>query len=170
MRIFISNRKRMAVGPNAERLFSGFTIVEILIVLAILLIAGGIVMPALSSASGVQVRSAAGMLAADLEYARSMAITTGCNHSVVLDVTNNSYQLEDDTGTVISRPFSSDDFVVNLGTGELNKVSISSVDYTSVVFDCLGSSNNGCNIVLATSQENATVTVEPVTGFIAVAD
>lgn len=170
MRISIPSRKRMAVGPDAERLFSGFTIVEILIVLAIVLIAAVIVMPVLSSAGGVQVRSAAGMLAADLEYARSMAITTGRNHSVVFDVTGDSYQLEDDTGTIISRPFSSDDYVVNLGTGKLNKVSISSVDYTSVVFDCLGSSNNGCNIVLATTQENVTVTVEPVTGFITVAD
>jgi len=170
MRISISRRKLATVGPDAERLCTGFTLIEILIVVAILLIAGVIVIPVISSAAGVQVRSAANMLAADLEYARSMAITTGRNHSVVFDLAGNSYQLEDDTAAVIKRPLSSGDYVVNLGTGELNKVSISSVDYTSVVFDCLGSSNNGCNIVLATTQENVTVTVEPVTGFIAVGD
>ncbi len=63
----------------AGRLRCGFTIIEILIVVVILAIAAMTAIPMMSSAGSVQVRSVANMIAADLEYAKSLAITKGQN-------------------------------------------------------------------------------------------
>ena len=64
---------------------SGFTLVEILIVVSILAIAAMIAIPMMSSAGSMQIRSAANMIAADLEYAKSMAISRQKIYTVVFD-------------------------------------------------------------------------------------
>jgi len=81
-----------------------FTIVEIIIVVVILAIAALVAIPLAGSAAGVQMRSAANMIAADMEYARSLAISRGQNFSVVFDKNTESYRIEDQDGTVISHP------------------------------------------------------------------
>jgi len=55
----------------------GFTAIELLVVVMIMAIAAFTVVPMLSSASSMQIRSAANMIMADLEYAKSMAISRG---------------------------------------------------------------------------------------------
>ena len=54
---------------------NAFTIVELIVVMVILAIAAMLAVPMISSAADVQVRSAANMIAADLDYAKSMAIS-----------------------------------------------------------------------------------------------
>ena len=60
---------------------NGFTIVELLIVVVIIAIAAMAAIPLSSSAASTQVRSAAQMVAADLEYAKSMSISRGQSYS-----------------------------------------------------------------------------------------
>lgn len=72
-----------------------FTIIEILIVVALLAIAGMMAVPMMSSAASIQIDSAANMIAADLEYAKSMAISRGQKFSVVFDKTTETYQIKD---------------------------------------------------------------------------
>ena len=55
---------------------SGFTLIEVIIVMVIISIVALTALPMMSSASSVQIRSAASMIAADLEYAKSM---TNCD-------------------------------------------------------------------------------------------
>ena len=83
---------------------SGFTIVEIVVVVVIISIAALIAVPMMSSAAGLQIRSAANMIAADLEYARSMAISRGQNYSVEFDTSTERYRIKDQSGNVISHP------------------------------------------------------------------
>jgi prepilin-type N-terminal cleavage/methylation domain-containing protein len=150
----------------------GFTLIEIIIVVVILSIAALTAIPMMSSASSVQIRSAANLIAADLEYAKSMAISRGQYFYVVFNGGTNSYQLEDQNHTVIQHPVKKGfSYIMNFPSEKrLNRVDISNVTFPSetVRFDCLGSPDNGGTITLSSDGATATITVEPVTGYISI--
>jgi len=115
------------------------------------------------------------MIAADLEYAKSMAISRGQNFSVVFDKAGDSYRIENQNGDVIAHPVKKGfDYVTDFRKdGRLDKVDIADVDFDStgkVAFDCLGSPDNGGNITLQAGGMTVRITVEPVTGFISIED
>jgi len=161
---------------------SGFTLIELVIVMVILSISALVVIPMIGSASSSQLSSASDILASDLEYARSMAISRGYTYSVVFDTANNSYEIRDATNTVIRHPVKKGfDYVVNFGPGEMfDTVTISSADFDStnvIKFDSLGSPYNGSNsalnsgaVVLQAANASMTVSVEPVTGYISISE
>jgi prepilin-type N-terminal cleavage/methylation domain-containing protein len=166
---------------GAKNYNRGFTVVELLVVLMILVIVAMVAIPMAGSAAGVQVRSAANMIAADLEYAKSMAIARAQNFSVVFDSSQESYQIEDSTGTVIAHPVKKgSNYVVDLPGEGLDKVNIVSALFDStgtVKFDYFGSPYNGNDsplnsgvITLQTGVVTITIAVEPVTGFISIAN
>lgn len=158
----------------------GFTLVEIMIVVVILVIAAMIVVPIAGSASSVQIRSAANVIVADIEYAKSMAITKGQKYSVAFNTSADSYQIEDQNGVVIGHPVRKGfNYVMNFhNDSRLNKVDIVSTDFDStevVKFDYLGSPYNGSNsplnsgtISLQAGATIITITVQPVTGFVTI--
>ncbi|MHC4742903.1 MAG: pilus assembly FimT family protein, partial [Planctomycetota bacterium] len=135
-------RSRCAV----RRLWLGFTIVEVLIVVVILAIAALTAIPMLSSAGSVEVRSVANMIAADLEYAKSLAIAKGQSYRVVFDTISESYRITDQSGTTISHPVKKGfDYVIDLGSEGLERVDITGADFAGaqqVEFDYLGSPDN----------------------------
>ena len=164
---------------------SGFTLIEILIVVVILAIAAMTAIPMMTSAGSVQIRSAANMVAADLEYAKSMAIARGQYFSVVFDKNTDSYSIiKDQTGSVIAHPVKKGfNYVIGFRDKGLDKVDIADVDFdgtNKVKFDYLGSPDNGNDIPspllnrgvirLQAAGIAVTVNVEPVTGFISITD
>jgi prepilin-type N-terminal cleavage/methylation domain-containing protein len=154
---------------------SGFTLIEIIIVVVILAIAAMTAIPLMSSGGSVQIRSGANMIAADLEYAKSMAISRGQNFSVVFDKNADSYRIEDQYNNVIPHPVKKGfNYVINFqNDSRLNKVDITNVNFNGtqrVQFDCLGSPDNGGTISLNANGPTATITVEPVTGFISISN
>ncbi|UCC22682.1 MAG: prepilin-type N-terminal cleavage/methylation domain-containing protein [Planctomycetota bacterium] len=160
---------------------SGFTMIEVLVVLVIIAIAAMMVVPMMSSAADMQLRSVSNMIAADLEYAKSMAIGKQKVYSVVFDASAETYQLEDPNG-VIKHPVKKGfDYVVNLASdNRTDRVDIASVDFDStneVKFDYLGSPYNGTGtnlnsgtITLQAEGMAMTITVAPVTGYISISD
>ena len=150
----------------------GFTVIEILIVVVILAIAAMTAIPMMSSAGGVQIRSAANMIAADLEYAKSMAISRQKMYAVVFDKSTESYQIEDPNGVVYHPVKKGFKYTVNFSSdGRLSKVDITDVNFNSgeaVEFDYLGSPDNGGIISLRAGGTAMTITVESVTGFISI--
>ncbi|KPK40619.1 MAG: hypothetical protein AMJ65_10445 [Phycisphaerae bacterium SG8_4] len=151
----------------------GFTVVEILIVLVIITIAALTVVPMMSSASSVQIRAAASMIAADLEYAKSMAISRGQNYSVRFDQNADSYQVEDQANNVIPHPVKKGfDYVVDFGGDtRLNRVDITGANFSGnpdVEFDSLGSPDSGGTVSLQAGSTTMTITVEPITGYVSV--
>lgn len=158
----------------------GFTLVEVIIVVVILSIAAMMAIPMMSSAGSVQIRSAADAIAADLEYAKSMAISRQRMYSVLFDVDNESYWIQDDTGTIIKHPVKRGfDYVIDFkNDNRMKKVDIFSVYFDStptIKFNYLGSPFNGSdsdlnsgNITLQADGSTVTITVEPVTGFISI--
>jgi Tfp pilus assembly protein FimT len=155
-------------------------LVELLIVIAIISIAALTAIPMMSSAASMQIRSAANMLTADLEYAKSMAISRAQIFSVVFDPSAESYRIEDQYGNVLPHPvkkgFNYDIDFQN--DGRLKKVDIISVDFDStseVKFDYLGSPYNGNDtplnngvINLQAGSTTTIITIEPVTGYVSI--
>ena len=162
------SRSGFAVG----RLGCGFTIIEILIVVVILAIAALTAIPMMSSAGSVQIRSVANMIAADLEYAKSLAITKGQNYWVVFDTGSESYHIEDQSGFTIAHPVKKGfDYVIDLQAEGLDRVDITDADFSGAVqveFDYLGSPDSGGTVTIQGGKATATISVEPVTGFITV--
>ncbi len=169
--------KNAVTGKMTKR---GFTFVEILVVVVILAIAAMVAIPMAGSAANMQIKSAANMIAADLEYAKSMAITTGQLYSVEFDTANETYSIKDQNGSVIGHPLNGGAaYVVNLrNDSRLSKVDINSVSFdstTRIKFDYLGSPYNGSGnplnsgvITLRAGTITITVRVEPVTGYISI--
>ena len=161
--------------------YCAFTLVEIVIVLIMLAIAAVLAAPMLGSASDMQLRSAANMVIAHIEYAKSMAITRQQNYSVVFDSDNESYEVQDQTGTVIENPqrTGTDLAVVFTSDSRVNRVNITSADFDSdssqtITFDYLGSPYSGPTtanplnsgqITLQADTLTMIVNIEPVTGY-----
>jgi prepilin-type N-terminal cleavage/methylation domain-containing protein len=178
------NRKPNNVRPGWLRQSNGggFTLIELMIVMLIMAVAAAIAVPMVSSAGSMQIRSAVNMVAADLEYAKSLAIGTGQRHSMVFDAANEAYHIANAAGTTVAHPVKKGfDYVVSFATdGRLDQVDIvdASFDGTSTVsFDYLGSPYNGAGtaltsgvVTLRAAGVTRTVTVEPVTGFISISD
>ena len=73
---------------------AGFTLLELLMVIALVGILAAIVLPSAEPSINDQLRATARILATDLAYARSLAITNNSTYRVVFDMANNRYILE----------------------------------------------------------------------------
>ena len=162
----------------------GFTLIEIIVVVVILAIAAMLAVPMLSTAADTQLRTAGNMIAADMEYARSMAISRQQNYSVVFSSANNSYEVQDLGGNVLAHPLNSSSSlsVVFGDDSRLEDVDITSVNFDGVAdqtitFDYLGSPFSGFagvtaltigTIDLQADGFTMTITVEPVTGYVTI--
>jgi type II secretion system protein H len=166
---------------NAKIVRHGFTMIELLIVVAILAIAAAIVVPMAASAGSMQLRAAANMVAADLEYAKSMSISRGQRYSVVFDADHEKYWIvsgdQHAVQNAIQHPVKKGLFryVVDFrADGRLDHVEIANVTFggtpPAVSFDFLGSPDNGGVITLQAGGLTRTVNVEPVTGYISVSN
>ncbi len=160
-------------GKDAPDSRSGFTLIEILILAVLLGIVALTTVPMLSSAGTIQLRAASNMIAADLEYAKSMAISRGQEYSVVFDQNADSYRIVDRNYNVIPHPVKKGfDYLVDFGTDtRLNRVDITGASFNGnpdVEFDSLGSPQSGGTVTLQASGTTVTITVEPITGYISI--
>ncbi len=81
-------------APLTTHHSSGYTLVEMLIVVTIVGLMASVVLPTLNSASGaVSLEAMARTLAADLRIARHSAVQYNSNYSVTWNLTNNSYSV-----------------------------------------------------------------------------
>jgi Tfp pilus assembly protein FimT len=159
---------------------------EILLVVLIIAIAAMIAVPMMGSMDSVQIRSAANVIAADLEYAKSMAISRQNYYSVVFtpNPTNSYYEVHDHNGVIIKHPVTKLNYKVDFGSdSRVNRVVIESADFDSsstITFDYLGSPHSGSGpsppdlnsgtISIRAGDFTETISVEPVTGFISITD
>ncbi len=80
--------------PYRRRQSAGFSLVELLIVLAVMGILAGLILPRTNPSLYDQLRSAAQILRTDLAYGRSLAVTNDSTYRLVFDAANNRYILE----------------------------------------------------------------------------
>jgi prepilin-type N-terminal cleavage/methylation domain-containing protein len=157
---------------------TGFTLIELLVVVVILVIAGAMAVPMFSGSAQMQVQSAANMIAADLEYAKSMAISRQQNYGVIFDAGNNSYKVVDANDNTIEHPVKKgfDYEIVFGGDSRLSKVDLDTANFdgtSTIKFNYLGSplrsdgtDLNSGTVTLQGGGNTMTITVAPVTGYI----
>ncbi len=73
---------------------TGFTLIELILVLVIAGFIISLVAPAITSTTGLNLRTAAKRVAAGLRYARSQAVTTGSVYRIVFDIEENEMIIE----------------------------------------------------------------------------
>ena len=156
---------------------SGFTLVELMLCLALLCIMALAAIPSSSSALDMQLIGARDRLQADLEYARSRSMTHGRPFYVVFDTQNNVYRITDSAdGQVIRHPVNGSVYRMQLAKGTFSRVCLGTVSFdgnSDIGFDRLGApvtqgiplQDNGF-ITLTMGSETSTFSVIPVTGVI----
>jgi prepilin-type N-terminal cleavage/methylation domain-containing protein len=158
-----------------------FTLIEILAVIVILAIAAMIAIPAFSGASEMQMRAAADKLAADIEYAKSLAVTTQKPHRVTFDTVLHKYEIREmSADAVINDPVRKTPFVVQYTQdSRLSSVTIQSATFgtgSAVEFSSTGTPEDAGGtalgtagtVVLEAKGQTITVKVEPVTGYVTI--
>jgi prepilin-type N-terminal cleavage/methylation domain-containing protein len=158
---------------------SGLTLLELMMVMAILAITAVGVIPIMSIGGQVQVYSAADRLAVDLSYARNLAITRGQFFGIRFDLSQETYQIEDANGQVITHPVTKNAYQVAFaGDSRFSRVDIVQANFDGTIivrFDYQGCPYNGSGnplnsgmVTLTADSETRIVTIEPVTGVISV--
>jgi prepilin-type N-terminal cleavage/methylation domain-containing protein len=84
----------VASGTRHRRSRLGFTLIEILSVVAILALVAAVVVPNLGAIQARRLRAEAERLASHLELARQRAVMTGVPHRVAIDLDQAEYRLE----------------------------------------------------------------------------
>ena len=170
-----SSRSCRVFDPEAqtrrERSRTGFTLIEIIVVLVILAVAAAMIVPYAVGTTSFQASAAARLIMSDLEYAQNQAITTQTPVSVTFSVNGNFYIVSNASGTLI-HPISKQAYVVDFDTSSgFDKVSVSSVGFGGgvvVTFDALGAPDNDGTVVIVAGSHTYTVTVAPVSGRVEV--
>jgi prepilin-type N-terminal cleavage/methylation domain-containing protein len=166
---------------HQRRTLRGFTLVEIIVVVVLLAIVSLTAIPVLSSAADMQVRSAADKIAADLDYAKGLAITHQKTYTVVFAPSEEKYQVQDSTGTILKHPLRNGDFIEDFTKDRrVKKVNIVSTNLSgnAVTFDYLGTPYAGTGtssplnaageITLQADSFTLVVKIEPVTGYVSI--
>jgi len=79
---------------TGKRQNAGFSLVELLIVISLMGILAGIVLPHFNPGIHEQLQASAQIVAADLSYARDLAVTNDSSYRISFDVAENQYTLE----------------------------------------------------------------------------
>ncbi len=72
----------------------GFTLIELILVLVIIGLLTALVTPAITSLTGLKLKTTARRIAAGLRYARSQAVTTGSDYQVVFNLEKGEVTVE----------------------------------------------------------------------------
>lgn len=151
---------------------AGFTLVELLVVVIVLAIIGAMVAPMMVGATSVEAVSAARMIAADLQYAQNVAITTQSPVKVTFYPALEKYDLVSNASGLLKHPMTKADYVVDFRSRtDLGHADIVSANFASsslVTFDELGSPDNGGAVTVQAGAQLYRVDVAPVTGVVSV--
>jgi type II secretion system protein H len=167
----------------------GFTLIEMMTVMAILGIAAACVVPLVGTRDDLDVAAAARSVTADLLYAQNRAIATQRKHFVAFNGSGYTILSQaSDTAPLcaITNPTTQNSYVVTLGSANatFSNINIASVDFDgspnlTIEFDTLGAPSvynttqgistpliNSGTIILATAAtgQTASVVIDPATG------
>lgn len=170
------SRPSLPKPSAAAHAAGGFTLVEVLVVVVIVGIAGAVIVPQMLRAGTMNVQAAARMVTADLLYAQNDAIAQQAARRVIFDVPGNRYRVADSGGTALSvtwKGAGAANYVTSFATdGRFAGVSLLAASFGSdsfIEYDDLGSPSSGGSIDLVASGLRYRVTVTPMTGRVSVA-
>ena len=163
------------------RLRTGFTLVELMIVVICVAVAGMLVVPQFSDQSPTKLVGAARLLAADLEYAQAESLANGDDpRQVIFDPANASYSIapRSSPDTPIVNPIGREPYRTRFGAGRaatLDGVGIASVSLAGddvLQFGVHGELDQvtAAKITLSCGTAKVDVTVHPITGETSVSE
>ena len=151
-----------------------------MVVLIVMVIAAGIVIPMVTETEDMQARSAARMVAADLQFAQNTAITTQTNANgavagvkVIFTPATGSYKLiyDDNQSSTVKNPMTGTDYKVvfssGTGFGSLRVVSTTFAQNT-VEFDATGAPSNAGSVTVQAGTSVYQIAVAASTGKVTV--
>ncbi len=145
----------------------GFSLLEVVLVSAIIAIFAAIAVPRYGSASArYRIDATAGRVAADLRLAQSHARAASSSRTVCFYPATEEYLLPD----VPAPDGASGSYRVALSS-EPYRADLVSADFSGaaqLVFDGWGLPNSGGTIVVATSSQQRTITIDGTTGLVSV--
>ena len=164
-----------------------FTLVEVLVVVTIIGLAGAIVVPHLLTAGTLGVQAAARAVIADILYAQNDAIAAQAPRRVVFDLANNRYWLTNDVSfdlDVLPAPTnamsvawkggsSGANYLVDFETdNRFDGVTIQNAGFSgmpTLEFDALGGPTSGGSVDVVFNNTRLRITIAPFTGRVTVA-
>ena len=145
---------------RAKNRARAFTLVELIIVVAVLAIAAGLAVPMFSQTSAEKLRAAANVLAADLAFTKVESIAHGDDlRVIVFNSTDDQYHIAaaSDDATPITNPITRQPYLVSYGSGSVSSLTDVTIDSYSLD----GDDRLGFNIYGGTDQAtDATITLE----------
>ena len=164
---------RQAIPIPSSRRRGGFTLAEMLMVCVILAIAAAVVVPRALDTSDFQAVSAARTVAADLEYARDLAITSAQPVTVTFNVSGDSYRLTNTSGDLIhpitKAPTYVVDFAALSGFDQVDVLTASFNGSSAVTFDETGAPDQAGSVTLQAGPYVYRIEVASATGKVTVA-
>ncbi len=161
-------RPRTSPASNAVQ---AFTLVEVLVVVVIMAIAGAMIVPLMTGAGEMEAVSAARAIATDIQYAQSYAITNQSPATVRFYPDTDRYTLSNASG-LLKHPMTNKGYLVDFRTGgDFDQVDLASASFggvASVVFDELGSPNAGGSVTVLGGSRTYRIDVTSVTGTVSV--
>ena len=155
----------------------GFTLIEVLIVVAIVGITGAIVVPQMLASGTLGIQAAARMVIADMLYAQNEAIAQQAPRRVVFHPDQDRYELTDADGNRLDvkwRTGGGENYEVDLRSDHrfqgVQIVSAEFGDDTTLEFDDMGAPAEGGKVVLKFNDTRYEVDVAPFTGRVTVAE
>ena len=158
----------------------GFTLFELVLTLLIIGIAAAMVIPAAANASSPRLRTAANVLAADIDFCSSECIAQpNAPRAISFDAAHNRYTVINfNAGTTVPFPGDGKDYINDFSTGrntQLTGVSITSITMggttlSTLTFDAYGKPliTADLAITLTYNGTNIVVTVKSTTGDITI--
>ena len=157
---------------NIQRGTNGFTMTEMLLVVALLGVASAVAIPQFSSNTTQYAQIAARSISQDIQYAQDLAVTT--QSPITLSIPSGyEYSLKDIWGTILTHPVNRKPYSVNFQDDpDISQLNIT-VDFggaTKVVFDAFGTPSTGGTITLSHSSMTSDVvlTLHAATGSVTV--
>jgi len=165
-------RRGAGAGPRRLPIHRAFTLVEVLVVVAILGIVGSAVVPQVLSSDGLVAQAATRSIVADITYAQNEAIAERSNIKVRFEPAENRYVLlEADDEVLITRTQGGErkvDFDENSRFRGVELTEAELGDDQTLIFDDLGSPDSEGTIRLRFNDKLYRIDIAPFTGRVTV--
>jgi prepilin-type N-terminal cleavage/methylation domain-containing protein len=166
-------RHNLLPAKRLRTLRRGFTVAELMVVVAVAAIMAAVVVPMAMDSSGIQAVSAARRINADLQYAQNEAISSQTDVTVTFNPSDESYRLSNASGGLI-HPMTKKDFTVDFrtesGLGQVDIVSASFGGSASVTFDPIGAPSSGGTVTIQAGPHLVQLSVAGVTGLVTITE
>jgi len=158
---------------NRKQQSHAYTLIEVLVVVAILGVAGAIVVPQFLQPSTISAQAASRMIMADIQLTQSEAITHQKSRHIIFDIVNGNYQITDENNKPVAVSWKAGaEYEVSIKTNRrFNSVSLADANFGGNVvltFDDLGAPLAGGNIDIVSPGAQYRISVAPFTGRLSI--